>query len=26
MFLVASVILLGVIGMIHTWLGYPTFG
>lgn len=26
MFLVASIILLGVIGMIHTWLGYPTFG
>ena len=25
-FLVASVVLLGVIGMIHTWLGYPTFG
>ncbi|WP_425099825.1 NnrU family protein [Tropicibacter sp. S64] len=25
-FLVASLVLLGVIGMIHTWLGYPTFG
>ncbi|WP_136443028.1 NnrU family protein [Pacificoceanicola onchidii] len=25
-FLVASVVLLGVIGMVHTWLGYPTFG
>lgn len=26
MFLVASVILMGVIGMIHMWLGYPVFG
>jgi uncharacterized membrane protein len=26
MFLVASLVLLGVIGFIHTWLGYPTFG
>ncbi len=26
MFLVASLVLLGVIGLIHTWLGYPTFG
>ncbi|WP_136636648.1 NnrU family protein [Pseudooceanicola onchidii] len=26
MFLVASVILLAVIGFVHTWLGYPTFG
>lgn len=25
-FLAASVVLLFVIGMIHTWLGYPTFG
>lgn len=26
MFLVASVVLLAVIGFVHTWLGYPTFG
>ncbi|GGG81494.1 membrane protein [Salipiger pallidus] len=26
MFLVASLVLLFVIGMIHTWLGYPVFG
>ncbi|WP_407494751.1 NnrU family protein [Pseudooceanicola sp. MF1-13] len=26
MFAAISIVLLGVIGMIHTWLGYPTFG
>lgn len=26
MFLAISVVLLGVIGWVHTWLGYPTFG
>jgi len=26
MFLVASVVLLVVIGYVHTWLGYPAFG
>ena len=26
MFLAISVVLLFVIGFIHTWLGYPTFG
>ena len=26
MFLAISVVLLFVIGLIHTWLGYPTFG
>ena len=26
MFLVASLVLLAVIGWVHTWLGYPTFG
>ena len=26
MFLAASVVLLLVIGWVHTWLGYPTFG
>lgn len=26
MFFAISIVLLGVIGMIHTWLGYPTFG
>ena len=26
MFLMASLVLLFVIGMIHTWLGYPVFG